>query len=54
MEAVLIRPAKVEDLPAIRALYGDLYNLLQGMGLPFALDEAGLQGLLPVLCKSKM
>lgn len=54
MEKVAIRPAKVEDLPAIRLLYGDLYSLLEGMGLPFALDEAGLQGLLPVLFKSKM
>lgn len=54
MEHVAIRPAKIEDLPAIQLLYGDLYKLLQGMGLPFALDEAGLQGLLPVLFKSKM
>ena len=54
MEEVAVRPACLEDLPAIGLLYGDLYDLLQGMGLPFALDEAGLQGLLPVLFKSKM
>lgn len=54
MEEVTVRHARLEDLPAIRLLYGDLYDLLQSMGLPFALDETGLQGLLPVLMKSKM
>lgn len=54
MEPVTVRPARLEDLSAIGRLYGDLYGLLQGMGLPFSLDDVGLQELLPVLLKSKM
>lgn len=54
MERIAVRRAASEDCPRLLELYGQLYALLRGMGVPFDLDMDGLNSLLGVMLKSKM
>lgn len=54
MSAPVILPATPEHIPAISALYGDLYRLLASMNFPFTLEEADLADVLKVFMRSKL
>ena len=51
---MLIRTARESDLDALAGLYKDLYDTLDGFGLPFSLDSSSIKDILSVILRSKL
>ena len=49
-----IRLANESDLDTLVRLYSNLYNTLDGYGLPFSLDSDNIRDILAVMLKSKL
>lgn len=54
MKVLLIRTARESDLDVLAGLYMDLYDTLDGFGLPFSLDLNSIKDILSVMLKSKL
>jgi len=52
--SAVCRRAGVEDAEQIVALYGELYGILSGFGLPFSLERDELMSMLSVMLRSKL
>ena len=51
---MVIRKVAEGDIEKVLCMYGELYDLLRALGLPYSLSENDLKSIVPALIKSKM
>jgi len=51
---MVIRKAVESDIERVLCMYGELYDLLAALGLPYSLSESDLKSIVPALMKSKL